>query len=220
MAKCGNCGNHHESAELVRSCYGGVVTQARERMHRASEIGHADGVFAASEDLDRAVGAMRATGVPATEKQLNFISILRAERGIKDPMPDNISKTQATEMIQELKEMPAKNVPSRSSAVESIPEGRYAVEHEGALKFYKIDKPTEGRWAGYTFLKVMASDEEHPVKNREYREEIFTLIAQDPEEALKRYGREIGRCGICGRTLTDEDSRALGIGPICADRRS
>jgi hypothetical protein len=33
-----------------------------------------------------------------------------------------------------------------------------------------------------------------------------------------RYGMLIGKCGVCGRTLTDEESRANGIGPVCAER--
>lgn len=35
--------------------------------------------------------------------------------------------------------------------------------------------------------------------------------------ASNRNGRELGHCGVCGRTLTDEESRARGIGPICAE---
>jgi hypothetical protein len=36
--------------------------------------------------------------------------------------------------------------------------------------------------------------------------------------AMAAYGREIGRCGRCHRTLTDEDSRAAGLGPDCASK--
>jgi hypothetical protein len=37
-------------------------------------------------------------------------------------------------------------------------------------------------------------------------------------EAAIRYGKELGRCGICNRTLTNNDSIALGIGPVCAEK--
>ena len=99
-----------------------------------------------------------------------------------------------------------------------VPAGRYAVDHEGVLKFYHVDRPTEGKWKGYTFLKVQASDDLHAIKNRQYREAILAAIAQDPAAASKRYGMELGKCGVCGRTLTDEISRANGIDPICADK--
>jgi hypothetical protein len=87
---------------------------------------------------------------------------------------------------------------------------------DDVLKFYHVDKPTEGKWAGYTFLNVRASDEMYPIKNTEHKKSIMAEIAKDPKEASMCYGRELGHCGICGRTLTDEDSRECGIGPICA----
>ena len=98
-----------------------------------------------------------------------------------------------------------------------VPAGRYAVEIDGRLGFFKVDRPT-GRWAGYyVFVKQMASDTEYPVRGPR-RGVVLDAIAADPQAASVRYGREIGACGVCGRTLTDEDSRARGIGPICADK--
>jgi hypothetical protein len=91
----------------------------------------------------------------------------------------------------------------------------YAVEHQGTLKFYKVDKPQSGRWAGYTFVKVQASDDLYPVKNLGYQAEVLEAIAKDPKAAMLRYGKEIGSCGHCHRTLTNEESRAYGIGPVC-----
>jgi hypothetical protein len=41
------------------------------------------------------------------------------------------------------------------------------------------------------------------------------IIAAGPKEAMLRYGQEIGSCGHCGRTLTNDESRAYGIGPVC-----
>lgn len=96
--------------------------------------------------------------------------------------------------------------------------GRYAVEGlDGTLRFYKVDRPTDGKWAGRTFVKVYASDNTWPVKGA-YAHKVLHEIAQDPKAAMLRYGREIGACGHCGRTLTDETSRANGIGPVCAGR--
>jgi Family of unknown function (DUF6011) len=45
---------------------------------------------------------------------------------------------------------------------------------------------------------------------------LYAKVMADPEAAMLRYGREIGRCGHCNRTLTDESSRQAGIGPVCA----
>jgi hypothetical protein len=35
------------------------------------------------------------------------------------------------------------------------------------------------------------------------------------EDYALAYVRETGTCGVCHRTLTDPESVALGIGPIC-----
>jgi hypothetical protein len=99
--------------------------------------------------------------------------------------------------------------------------GHYAIEVDDVIKFYKVDHGKEGtRWAGYVFLSVQASDDFHPIKNQGAKREILHAIAADPQEAMTRYGREIGKCGAagCGRTLTDPESRARGIGPICAGK--
>lgn len=37
--------------------------------------------------------------------------------------------------------------------------------------------------------------------------------------AMVVYGQEIGACGRCGATLTDETSREFGLGPECASKR-
>ena len=104
-----------------------------------------------------------------------------------------------------------------AATLRGVPAGRYAVDVDGKLGFFRVDQPTEGRWAGYTFVKQMASDMEYPVRG-DRKDLVLSAIANAPQAASIRYGREIGACGVCGRTLTDEGSRARGIGPICADK--
>lgn len=87
-----------------------------------------------------------------------------------------------------------------------FPFGRYAVDtDEGHLAFYVVN--TRG-------LFVQASDELHRVRANA-QAKVIEKIAADPLEASKRYGQELGSCGVCGRILTDEESRMLGIGPVC-----
>lgn len=40
-------------------------------------------------------------------------------------------------------------------------------------------------------------------------------VLEDPEVCMRVFGGATGRCGACGKTLTDETSKALGIGPEC-----
>jgi uncharacterized protein DUF6011 len=90
---------------------------------------------------------------------------------------------------------------------------RYAVDIEGTTKFYKI-KP--GNKPGFYFIDVQASDEFHPIRNRGTKDAIIkAILAAGADACMARYGQLIGSCGRCGRTLTDAESRAIGIGPDC-----
>lgn len=96
-----------------------------------------------------------------------------------------------------------------------VADGRYAVEEDGVLKFFKVKN---GRKPGFVFLDIQASDDWFPIRVVTRRAAILATIAQDPQAAMIRYGHELGVCGRCGRTLTDDASRAAGIGPICAGK--
>lgn len=105
------------------------------------------------------------------------------------------------------------------SRYSNIPDGAYSITYNGHVKFFRVRSPKSGKWAGFTFVDVQAGDDFYPVKARNLRTLALDLIAADPAAASAAYGHLIGRCGICGRTLTNEESRAAGIGPVCAGRQ-
>lgn len=43
-------------------------------------------------------------------------------------------------------------------------------------------------------------------------------VARDPRAAAIAYGKEFGLCSVCGRELSDPESVAAGIGPVCRER--
>lgn len=43
-------------------------------------------------------------------------------------------------------------------------------------------------------------------------------IADNPQDAALKYGRQTGDCAICGRHLDNKQSVELGIGPVCAEK--
>jgi hypothetical protein len=43
-------------------------------------------------------------------------------------------------------------------------------------------------------------------------------VCADPKQAAEAFGKETGRCACCGLELTNEESIALSIGPICRKR--
>lgn len=102
-------------------------------------------------------------------------------------------------------------------ATDDVLAGHYAIDWDGDISFWVVDRPTEGRWAGYTFTKRLVGPDEVRV-SRSIAATALELIAKDPKAAAVRYGIEIGRCGICHRRLTVKASREAGIGPICASR--
>lgn len=203
-------------------------------------------------DTQDAQPARRSIRIPAepkiTEPQRRFILALldqhevapeHADRLVKmlriseDPEEFGMSKATASKTIDWLKEQPAKartQAPARESGIskfrDDVPAGRYAVTgDDGTTDFYKVDRPDEGRWAGYVFVKLLIA---HGGFGDDLAEQRLSMPAQitildriadaGVAESMQRYGREIGRCGHCGRTLTDNESIERGIGPVCAGK--
>lgn len=104
-----------------------------------------------------------------------------------------------------------------------VPRGSYAIERSslrfpGAFKndllFFSVWISDDGeRWT----VRMYASDERVKI-SRSLQYDVLDAIGQAPAEAAARYGHEIGKCGICGKKLTNDVSRERGIGPICAER--
>lgn len=188
--KCGNCHEHHETVSDVRSCY---ETRARnQREERKASTSHPT------------EGDWR----PGDDGRSNVVLCPDCREAYQPPAEHHCA---------------LRTVPLSAEERWPFPQGRYAIrvkQDDGSkiTKFYKVDKPNEGRWKGYVFVKVQASDDLHPIKEKAAREAVLDKIAKNPRKAMLRYGQELGKCGHCGRTLTDEESRARGIGPICAGK--
>lgn len=111
--------------------------------------------------------------------------------------------------------MQVSQVPS-STGTADVPEGRYAVDINGALWFVKIDRPTEGKWAGQTFIRRQLGSDMTRLNAGTRRRVLNSIAAQGIKECAIRYGHELGHCAMCGKELTNEASREAGIGPKCA----
>ena len=104
---------------------------------------------------------------------------------------------------------------------------RYAVPNsEGVLTFIQVDRVDNpgSRWHGWIFVKQQLSDwvekrgSQRPGKlYRGVWASLLQKVLDDPQKAMRTYGEEIGMCGNCGRTLTNEESRNFGIGPDCRE---
>jgi hypothetical protein len=125
-------------------------------------------------------------------------------------------------------ETPAVDRDSLSELEKRAAPGRYAIREVASdgqgetINFYKIEVPAEGRWAGYVFVKQITGhvgEDGVRVRHPARRAAILAAIeAAGPVEAERLYGQEIGRCSRCGRVLTNDESRAYGIGPECRQK--
>ena len=155
----------------------------------------------------------------ATPRQIDYLNALRGGKDQSKLSPEQrawledadftiLNFDQASRIITQLKELPWEERDQTMNF--GVKDGRYAIPKEdGTLMFYSVKK---GKFI--TFVNVWASDARYPIKALPEKKRILEAIAADPD-AGPRFGREIGACYVCGRTLTDETSRALGIGPVC-----
>ena len=89
--------------------------------------------------------------------------------------------------------------------------------------------PSTGRNAGCIYV-VRASDDTYLGKITQDDKfitsrdctaadsETVARVAADPAAAATAHGHKFGQCSCCGRELTNPESVARGIGPICAER--
>jgi len=133
------------------------------------------------------------------------------------------TREQASAWITELKERKSASgitsPPKGRGGLPSVAAGRYAVSgSDGSTYLYKVDRPEQGRFAGYTFVSwVRESGYESPLRGGRM-ERVLEQIARDPMGALVAYGHRTGTCGVCGRRLSDPESVEAGIGPVCASK--
>jgi Family of unknown function (DUF6011) len=197
--KCGNCKGQHETAQEVKDCYALGTPVAKE-----------------------VVCVLRAPSEqPITNAQKSYLFSLAEQRpkiARRIKSIDTLTKDQASSLIQEALSMPAEE--GRVEIKEpKVPEGYYAIDIGGTVKFYRVRIPEDGKWKGRVFVDVQASDDFYPIRNIETKKEVLrAILKQGVKESQARYGKEIGRCGICNRTLTDETSISIGIGPVCMAR--
>jgi hypothetical protein len=105
-------------------------------------------------------------------------------------------------------------------AVSSHPSGaRFACATEGGsdndLAFWWISKHER---SGRYYLRQIIGGR-GAVDTRLSPQAMITIakkiLAAGAYEAMILFGQSIGRCGHCGRMLTNQESREAGIGPIC-----
>lgn len=104
--------------------------------------------------------------------------------------------------------------------------GRYGVPNSESRLKVSIEKPVDGKWEGWIFVKDAAEYGEHQrygsqAPGKFYRgsiEDELRAILADPQAAAARYGQLTSTCGMCGRALETQESVERGLGPHCAKK--
>lgn len=149
----------------------------------------------------------------ATERQLEYLQDLyvtretgHGEPGIDEPRWESFTFEHASATIEAWKALPRRTAVKTTHGIRA---GRYAFQPAtGDAQFYIVDRNSK--------LWVQAGPARHPY-NGQLNEALLTIQA-DPKAGAALYGQLIGACGRCGMALTDETSRAAGLGPHCAKK--
>lgn len=163
------------------------------------------------------------TAQNASDKQKSFINTLLDER--VDVIPnvaeirgqiDSLTKSAASAWINKLLDMPKpKPTQMKLTVTPEVPAGSYALDVQGDAVFYQVDRPTKGKWNGYTFLSRLSGDNREPIKAPAEKLIVLEALANDLVAAARRYGHYRKECGFCHINLTDAFSRFYGVGPVC-----
>jgi hypothetical protein len=211
MPICGNCHQHHDTVADVRLCYGNLIFT--EAVANAGVPDHLRANNKARED-------------GPTDAQWEFFKSLAKQ--LKRPVHDKDRALYTIKsikpLIQKMKDerdaLPRSEQPAGQQDVPDVPAGRYGIPSltgNNDYDFFKVDKPTEGRWKGYTFVnRVIGGKPDVGIRSAPQRRAILeAIISYGIDESHTLFGTQLGYCWACGRHLTDETSRSLGIGPDC-----
>jgi hypothetical protein len=209
-ARTGSTANAPSDAQLrfLTSLHADLGTEAptaRDKRHASLLIDKAKTAL----DAARRSGKAPAAAAPArlaTERQRELIANLLTERAYDAEVDvDALTVKQASELIDALFSAPRAKV-----AAHGIREGRYAYTTDGGVTADHYRVRRDGR------IVVWTAGGEWPYNGQ--LNEGLEWIKANPREAAELFGRLVGCCGRCGRDLSDDDSRARGLGPVCAGK--
>lgn len=145
------------------------------------------------------------TSAPS-EAQLSFIASLLKQKGVERDLSE-LDKAQASKLIGELKALP--NTAQLATSAAKLEAGMYI--KDGVVYRVKIS----GK--GFPYAEQLVHEDGR--SSFDYAAgAVRNLIADDKLtlEQAEAYGQEHVVCCMCARELTNEESKARGIGPICA----
>jgi hypothetical protein len=154
----------------------------------------------------------------ATERQIGYLRDLLRDRAwdgdaevttVNELQDDEISFAAASAAIDRLMGYPRR--PKGEAPTHGIREGRYAYTTDGGATADHYRVTRDGR------IVVWTAGGEWPYTGKQLNEAL-TWIKENPREAAALFGQLTETCGRCGRALSNDDSRKIGLGPDCANK--
>ena len=181
---------------------------------------------------------MTTTTRPASQKQFDFIKKLLAENELSpetlrfveiqrgNATRGVLSSKAASGLIDLLMQQPRK-VEAKEAPKGEATEGM----HKVGDRIFKVQRAVHGSGNLYAKELVLVERDRVEIEDGvwhdftavqfEYAPGAMRLLSADTKmtlEEAKQFGALYGTCCACGRTLTNEDSIAAGIGPVCAGK--
>jgi hypothetical protein len=229
--RCAHCRGRHDTVAEVKSCsvehQCGPVTTGRAPVTTLMQDTLTEGKQRYLSDLLgqfylKLAGdlTVETIGYNDGNKILQALIDARRNKTMGKPFtfPDGV------EMIPNPRK-PRERTPTRPQ-LPDVPEGYYAVPgsllgyDKNDLYFYRVDRPTEGQWAGRTFLKsvIGGKPEWGKFSQKELRQVLNAILEFGLEEANILFAVELKHCRKCNLHLTKWASRQLLYGPDCAEQ--
>lgn len=212
----------HGSVEEVRTCQGAFssvggapvrLTRAEADLLALAARGYLDGRIAVSPAHREAVARLTERLAPATRYGRAELSAELRAPAVADGPFARREPSDPWAGVDALRDRAAALLVRRER---DALVGYFASRvNGGPVKFYRLRRVVEGKWAGRTFVDAQGSDEFYPVRRPEALTAVLEAVLADPAGAALLYATELGRCSRCSRALTDEESRRAGMGPDC-----
>lgn len=176
----------------------------------------------------------------ATQKQIDYINSLKSQRDLDAETTQVLEKARdlwransfstlaASIVIDDLRKQPLAQTPA--PVVEADLEGMHKIGDQ----IYKVQRAVQGSGNLYAKALVLTEPDCGGCANGEpcgaecewsvsfeYAPGVVKTLSASTKMSLeeaKSFGALYGTCCVCGRTLTNEESIAAGIGPVCAGK--
>jgi hypothetical protein len=151
-------------------------------------------------------------------KDLSSMSKAKADQVIAD-ITARMSRREASDIITVMKTQPFKKIEL------GVPDGRYAIpirknaHGQIVYHFYQVKTTRDQRKVQY-ILRLFGApgDFRRDTMTKQDQVNVAKTLSEDPMMYSVMFGKQVGSCGVCGSPLTDPQSIALGIGPICLQK--